>query len=99
MNKIASPRELNSELRTLLAYVEGSEQPSRARIAFELSELAQRMGVTLYNNDGEMLTFKAKEALIGHRGSVVYDISRLSKRSFSLTRFATVFKEDVEQQP
>jgi len=42
MKKIASPDELASELRSLLAYAEG-EQPSREKIASGLRGLAQRV--------------------------------------------------------
>ena len=41
MKKIASPGELASELRSLLAYASG-DQPSRKRIASQLQGLAQR---------------------------------------------------------
>ena len=45
MNKIASPQELQSELRKLLAYVESSKEPSREKLAGELGQLASRVTV------------------------------------------------------
>lgn len=43
MNKIASPDELQSELRRLLAYAQ-TERPSRERIAHALDTLSERVG-------------------------------------------------------
>jgi len=45
MDKIASPQELTSELRQLLAYAE-SENPSREKLATDLNGLATRVGST-----------------------------------------------------
>jgi hypothetical protein len=42
MKKIASPADLQTELRRLLAYTQ-SEQPSRVKIAAALRELAERV--------------------------------------------------------
>jgi hypothetical protein len=42
MNKIASPQELQSELRCLAAYC-GEQAPSRERLASELRALADRV--------------------------------------------------------
>ena len=42
MQKIASPQELQTELRRLLAYCQG-EQPSREKLAGELLDLAERV--------------------------------------------------------
>ena len=46
MRKIASPNELASELRSLLAYAEG-DQPSREKLASGLRALAQRVASSL----------------------------------------------------
>ncbi len=46
MRKIASPEELQSELRRLMAYCGGPEKPSRAKLATELNGLADRMAAT-----------------------------------------------------
>lgn len=43
MKKIASPTELQAELRRLLAYAQGPERPSRVRLAAELNSLADRV--------------------------------------------------------
>lgn len=43
MRKIASPQELQTELRRLLAYCSGPEKPSREKLAAELRELASRV--------------------------------------------------------
>lgn len=42
MDKIASPAELTAELRRLLAYA-GEPEPSRAKVAESLHELADRL--------------------------------------------------------
>ena len=42
MKKLASPEELTSELRSLLAYAEG-DQPSREKLASDLNGLADRV--------------------------------------------------------
>jgi hypothetical protein len=42
MDKIASPAELTAELRRLLAYA-GGREPSRAKVAESLHELADRL--------------------------------------------------------
>ena len=42
MKKIASPAELQTELRRLLAYSQ-SEKPSRAKLAAEMRKLADRV--------------------------------------------------------
>jgi hypothetical protein len=44
MNKIASPQELQHELRRLIAYTEGG-RPSRVRIASELQTLSEGLGL------------------------------------------------------
>jgi hypothetical protein len=46
MNKIASPLELQAELRSLLAYA-SSTNPSREKIATTLASLADRLSDTL----------------------------------------------------
>lgn len=43
MRKIASPEELRSELRRLMAYCEGPEKPSREKLAAELNGLADKV--------------------------------------------------------
>lgn len=43
MQKIASPQELQAELRRILASTEGPERPSREALAFDLNELADRI--------------------------------------------------------
>jgi len=45
MDKIASPQDLQNELRRLVAYAEGAEgvRPSREKLASELHELATRV--------------------------------------------------------
>lgn len=43
MKKIASPQDLQAELRRLLAYSQGPEKPSRDKIAAELRVLANRV--------------------------------------------------------
>lgn len=45
MQKIASPTELQSELRRLLAYCGGPEKPSREKLASELRDLADRVAM------------------------------------------------------
>jgi len=46
MQKIATPQDLQARLQQLLAYTQDTEKPSRARIASELRELADGLGVT-----------------------------------------------------
>jgi hypothetical protein len=55
MKKIASPNELTQELRSLLAYSK-TKNPSREKLAHDLSQLAQRVETT------------ASGAQIGSRG-------------------------------
>ncbi len=43
MQKIASPQELQAELRRILASTEGPERPSREALAIDLNELADRI--------------------------------------------------------
>ncbi len=43
MEKIASPQELQSEIRSILAYVHHSEKPDRQVVAVRLRELADRV--------------------------------------------------------
>jgi hypothetical protein len=43
MEKIASPQELTSEIKRLLAYVRNTEHPQRAYVASELHGLAGRV--------------------------------------------------------
>jgi len=45
MDKIASPQDLQTELRRIMAYCQGSENPSRDVLASELRELADRVAV------------------------------------------------------
>ena len=45
MKKIASPNELTQELRSLLAYSK-TKNPSREKLAHDLSQLAQRVETT-----------------------------------------------------
>lgn len=43
MDRIASPRQLTSEIAKLLAYVRSTDRPERTRIAAELRALAERV--------------------------------------------------------
>lgn len=54
MDKIASPEELTTEIRTLLAYAEG-ENPSREKLAADLTALAERVGGTEKTASGQDL--------------------------------------------
>lgn len=42
MKKIATPQDLQAELRRLLAYCQGPDRPSRETLAAELRDLADR---------------------------------------------------------
>jgi len=55
MKKIASPDELTSELRSLLAYAE-SEQPSREKLASGLEGLAKRVAGDRESHDHASVT-------------------------------------------
>jgi len=46
MHKIATPQELQTGLLSILAYVQGSENPERTKIAADLRELADRVAAT-----------------------------------------------------
>jgi hypothetical protein len=48
MQKIASPQELQSELRRVLAACQGPERPSREKLAEELRALADRVAARKY---------------------------------------------------
>jgi hypothetical protein len=81
MNKIASPQQLQAELRRLLAYA-GSEMPSRKRIASELRELADRVAAKsltieqiteLCKKKGVSPTKFWEEAMGGDRASLPKD--------------------------
>lgn len=52
MDKIASPKELTAEIRSLLAYAEGKE-PSRVRLAADLSALAKRVAAGKSSSGGQ----------------------------------------------
>jgi len=54
MDKIASPDDLTAEIRSLLAYAEG-ENPSREKLAKDLSALAERVGGTEKTASGQEL--------------------------------------------
>jgi len=43
MQKIASPRELQAELKSIIAFVHASEKPDRQVVASKLRELADRI--------------------------------------------------------
>ena len=43
MNKIASPQELQAELRSIMAFIHASEKPDRDAVASKLRELADRV--------------------------------------------------------
>jgi len=51
MQKIASPQDLQAELRRLLAYCHGPGLPSRARLSSELRGLADRVATKMRPND------------------------------------------------
>lgn len=44
MLKIASPRELQAELKSIIAFVHASEKPDRQVVASKLRDLADRVG-------------------------------------------------------
>jgi hypothetical protein len=46
MQKIASPQELQAEIRAIMAFVHASEKPDRQVIASKLNELADRLGAS-----------------------------------------------------
>ena len=62
MDKIASPQELQAELRRLLAYSEG-EQPSRQVLSSRLRELAVRLGAVKTKADFEQVYHQMQAAL------------------------------------
>lgn len=85
MKKIASPDELASELRSLLAYAEG-DQPSRERLASELSSLAGRVGgsgnlLRLLDNPGTSLSDLYQGARHSFYGEVVERIAKELSRT------------------
>jgi len=86
MKKIASPDELASELRSLLAYASG-EQPSREKVAAALSALADRVGAAsgnllrLLDNPGTSLNDLIREAHHSFYGEVVEEIAKGLSRS------------------
>jgi len=55
MDRIASPQDLQAELRRLLAYCESDEKPSREKLASELRDLANRLA---------RLTFKKQKITV-----------------------------------
>lgn len=66
MNKIATPQDLQTELRCLLALVEDSngEKPSREKLAADIRELADRVaGYSVAPKTHEILS-KAKEGVL-----------------------------------
>lgn len=66
MHKIASPQELQSELRRLLAYCSGPEKPSRVKLAAELSHLADRVAETSAE-DTDTFTPKRQHKSLGNK--------------------------------
>lgn len=71
MDKIASPQDLQAELRRLLAYSQ-SERPSRARVASELRTLSERLSsprTAAYVAEGKQFY----ELMNAHWRNVKYD--------------------------
>jgi hypothetical protein len=63
MQKIASPQELTSEIRRLLAYCEGVE-PSRQVLASELNKLADRLGTSVLAADAAVALEKLHKSVV-----------------------------------
>lgn len=64
MEKIASPQDLQAELRSLLAYCQGPTRPSRDLVASKLRDLADRVAAA-----GTELATGAKLKVLYRRGS------------------------------
>lgn len=79
MNKIASPQDLATELQRILAYA-GQSQPSRARIASALNELADRVAAkTPAKLKGKKLDSAIEKAYYQHGSGVQIDMMSIGK--------------------
>jgi thioredoxin-like negative regulator of GroEL len=84
MHKIASPRELQSEIHRLLVYA-GSEKPSRVKLAAELRALADRVASTERTASVDVLDYLVDQNEL----SDIYD--KLSEDQQSADLFVAVY--------
>lgn len=61
MKRIASPHELQTELRRLLAYCQGPDRPSRQVLVARLNELANRVAVLKVKLPGALRRYAVVE--------------------------------------
>ena len=105
MHKIASPDELAREINGLLTYSQ-TAHPSRQRIASSLRDIAarleQRVGVTRYNWEGEMVPLsklipkaEGKEVVNLFSGKPAYHLIMKNKDGGDATVF-TISKKEWE---
>lgn len=80
MNKIASPQDLQNELRRLVAYAE-SENPSREKLGSELHDLASRVAGQKEAVDGSRQVWAALEGA-WVRGDLANDPSEDPRGTF-----------------
>lgn len=76
MDRIASPRQLQDELRALITYA-ASEQPSRIALARRLEELATRVAAKFAFDIGDRVRVTANVGGF-RRGTVVRVMGRFS---------------------
>ena len=65
MRKIATPQDLQAELRRLLAECQGSDLPSRQKLAIELRGLADRVVASSRVPQAERMVTEAKKLVNG----------------------------------
>lgn len=76
MNRIASPRDLQAELRSVVAFIHASEKPDRQIVASKLRDLADRVA-RAPDKDVFRLMDKFKEDHPGHVTGKVYPSSKM----------------------
>lgn len=95
MNKIATPQDLQGELRTVLAYC-GTSNPSRNAVARQLQSLAERLGTSnQVASDQEYLISDAEE-LVGKSDVLIRKLQALAKACKGMPELASDFKHSMK---
>ena len=94
MHKIASPNELQAELRAIMAFIHASEKPDRQVVAEKLSELADRVAdrFKLARSAGEATFKKLRDGSWGllvnnasvRPGDQVLTLTKAGKQSYQV---------------
>lgn len=98
MEKLASPQDLQAEIRRLLASCEGPERPSREKLAEDLRKLAARVATPKEAGDNLFYDVVDKNAVISfyndvsdedkQAGDLFYKVMRALQDEMELSRGA-----------